>query len=321
MRAACSPVRLGTVILALSLVALALPVQGSGTVVVATIKPLADLASTLLGPGVEVHYIIKPGFDPHTYQLTREDLGLLREADVFLYLGLEPFLKGSMDALREDCVRIELMESLSRISEKGGLHGSWLLPENLASMAEEVARVLQPRFPQVSRNLESLLSELEELEGRLRVIGSRMPYPGYIAAVPGVVYQLLAMGVPEEAIFLLSRAPDLPPSPPDRERAEELASEGYLVVSAMSQRGVGPADQAAELIASDAGAQMVRIALLQPWDDMDVLELILFNAYVLLGGGQGGTAPEASPFPLVAGALSVLVAGTALIAGWGRWRH
>ncbi len=313
--------RLIALALAFALASAALPSAASSTVVVATIKPLADLARALLGPGVEVHYIIKPGFDPHTYQVTKDDLRLLGEADIFLYLGLEPFLKGSLGALGEGCVKIRLLDSLAVVSEKGGLHGSWLLPENLASIAWGIARVLEPRFSQVRENLESLLGEIAELEDRLRLIGGRMEYPGYVAAVPGVVYQLLAMGVPEDRIFLLSRAPDLPPSQRARERAEELASQGYLFVSALSQRGVGPADEAAELLASSTGAGLVRIAILQPWDDMDVLEMILFNAYLLLGGGWETVRGAHSPLPLLSGALSVLIAGAAVIVGWGRWRR
>lgn len=74
--------------------------------VVATTTMLGDVASTLLdGTGIDVETLIKPGVDPHTYELKANEAKRLQTADLVIYngLGLEgtmgQMLRGLPDAI------------------------------------------------------------------------------------------------------------------------------------------------------------------------------------------------------------------------------
>jgi manganese/zinc/iron transport system substrate-binding protein len=68
--------------------------------VVTTTGMIADVASRIAGPHVEVLSLIGPGLDPHTFKPTESDVRKLTTADLILYNGLN--LEGTMgDVLRK----------------------------------------------------------------------------------------------------------------------------------------------------------------------------------------------------------------------------
>lgn len=67
--------------------------------VVATTTMLADLARSIGGERVHVDGLMGPGIDPHLYQASAGDVGLMQNADVVLYNGLH--LEGKMGEIFE----------------------------------------------------------------------------------------------------------------------------------------------------------------------------------------------------------------------------
>ena len=89
--------------------------------VVATTTMLADLAKVIGGEHIKVDGLMGPGIDPHLYQASAGDVGLMQNADVVIYNGLH--LEGKMG---------EIFEALGRqgravISIEEGLEESKLL--------------------------------------------------------------------------------------------------------------------------------------------------------------------------------------------------
>jgi manganese/zinc/iron transport system substrate-binding protein len=67
--------------------------------VVATTTMLADLARAIGGGRVHVDGLMGPGIDPHLYQASAGDVGLMQNADVVIYNGLH--LEGKMGEIFE----------------------------------------------------------------------------------------------------------------------------------------------------------------------------------------------------------------------------
>ena len=61
--------------------------------VVATTTMLADLARSIGGERVHVDGLMGPGIDPHLYQASAGDVGLMQNADVVLYRSTGALLK------------------------------------------------------------------------------------------------------------------------------------------------------------------------------------------------------------------------------------
>jgi zinc/manganese transport system substrate-binding protein len=76
--------------------------------VVATTSILGDVVRQLVGTDGEVTVLMGPGVDPHAYQPSARDAGLLREADLVVANGLqlEESLVSVLDAAAADGVRI-----------------------------------------------------------------------------------------------------------------------------------------------------------------------------------------------------------------------
>lgn len=55
---------------------------------VATVAPIADLVAMVGGDRVEVHSLVPPGADSHTYEPRPGDVAVLSEADAYLGIGL-----------------------------------------------------------------------------------------------------------------------------------------------------------------------------------------------------------------------------------------
>lgn len=67
--------------------------------VVATTTMLADLARVIGGEHMKVDGLMGPGIDPHLYQASAGDVGLMQNADVVIYNGLH--LEGKMGEIFE----------------------------------------------------------------------------------------------------------------------------------------------------------------------------------------------------------------------------
>ena len=75
--------RAKAVILTFLIISFIIPsVSAEKPLVVASISPLAEIVKEVFSDSVGVVYIVPPGADPHQYQLTPEQIELIKKADV-----------------------------------------------------------------------------------------------------------------------------------------------------------------------------------------------------------------------------------------------
>lgn len=167
--------------------------------VVATIFPPYDFACQVAGELAEVHMLVKPGVESHAYEPSPQDIILIQQADVFVYIGgenetwVERVLL-SMDMSNKRVVRlIECVETLEEEDEHD--HGIdehiWTSPRNAVLMARAIGEALtladpahtdeyQKRLAAYSNQLEALDQDFAELaRGAVRtelVFGDRFPF-------------------------------------------------------------------------------------------------------------------------------------------------
>nr|WP_323015355.1 zinc ABC transporter substrate-binding protein [Devosia sp.] len=189
---------------ALSLAALSLLLlTGAATAaprVVASIKPVHALVSSVMAGVGEPALIVKGAASPHTYSLRPSDAAALESADIVFWTGhgLELFLANALDTLAPQAEVVELAETpgieLLPLREGGAFephsHGEedhdhdhgheheegdmhfWLDPRNAALMVSEIAAVLAEADPEnadaYAANAEAERSRLEALEAELR---------------------------------------------------------------------------------------------------------------------------------------------------------
>ncbi len=85
-----------------------------GLDVVAAFYPLAEAARQAGGPFARVHDITPTGVEPHDLELKPSDVGLIRSADLILYLGggFQPALEDAIEAIPNKTTAVDLLEGL-----------------------------------------------------------------------------------------------------------------------------------------------------------------------------------------------------------------
>lgn len=96
---------------------------GDDLAVVATTSILGDVVGNLVGDDGTVEVIMPPGSDPHGFEVSARDAGLLRDADLVVANGLqlEEALQSALEAAEADGVRVlEVAAQLDPIPFGGG---------------------------------------------------------------------------------------------------------------------------------------------------------------------------------------------------------
>ena len=161
-----------------------------------SILPQAYFAERIGGERVRVEVLVKPGQDPHTFELTPQQIARLAKADAFLRIGVEfentlmPRIESTMkDLLVVDCregIRLRRMGSHAHDEDEreGGQEGSdphiWLSVRNAIRMAATIHQSflrLDPAGKELyDRGYGQLIEELQSLDRRIS---------GILAAVKG----------------------------------------------------------------------------------------------------------------------------------------
>jgi zinc transport system substrate-binding protein len=188
--------------------------------VVATIFPPYDFAREIAGDLADVAMLLPPGAESHSFEPTPKDILLVRDCDVFLYIGgesdawveriLESTDTDSMIVLPLiDCVEaveevvVEGMQEEEGEEEEAELDEHiWTSPRNAALMARAIADALGAADARnaaaYAQNAARFESELEELDASFRdltekaarktiVFGDRFPFR-YFADAYGLEY-------------------------------------------------------------------------------------------------------------------------------------
>ncbi|WP_297499357.1 zinc ABC transporter substrate-binding protein, partial [Thermococcus sp.] len=172
------------VILVLLILFLSAPVvkgeNAEKPLVVTTIAPLASIVEDAFNGSVNVVYIIPPGVDPHEYQLTTEQIGLLKKADVIVTTGGHLPIEKKIAELKGEGLfsgKVLLIDDYKRegfrylrehwYSGKDNPHGVWLDPTNAIAIAKATEKALEETDP---ANAEEYRSELKCFEERVEAI-------------------------------------------------------------------------------------------------------------------------------------------------------
>jgi zinc transport system substrate-binding protein len=222
--------------------------QGGGLDVVAAFYPLAFAAEQIGGSAVNVVSLTPPGVEPHDLELSPDDVELIRDADLVLYLG-DGFQPAVEEAALRSAAPVDLLDTLD-LREGGDPH-VWLDPLRYAQMAERLGGMLQAEDAGAAFAawLRELDAELERglADCRRRAIVTSHDAFGYLAER----YDL-------EQVAVTGIEPEAEPSPRElAEVVERVRESGATTVYV--EPLVSP--ELAETVAREAG---IEVATLNP---------------------------------------------------------
>lgn len=183
--------KLLTIVLAAALLLSGTALAGETPDIVCTNFPCYDFARAVTGGMANLHLLIKPGAEVHSYEPTPADIIAIADCDLFIYIGgesdawvediLSSFGDDAPDTLRMfDCV--EVVEEADD-HEHDGTHEHeydehiWTSPVNAQKMVRAIADKLADDFPQYgddwSANADSYIDEIGKLDAQFRDVVSQ----------------------------------------------------------------------------------------------------------------------------------------------------
>ncbi len=243
--------------------------------VIATVFPLAEFAREIGGGRVEVHLLLPPGADVHTWQPRVSDIRRLETADLLVFIGqgLEPWLTSLLNGANPSrLARFEaasgrtLLPSVPDGDEHEHDHGAfdphiWLdfrMDQDLADgIAAALGRLDPLGAPDFLRGAENLKDRLKALDaayekGLKSCRGREFILGGHAA----FAYLARRYGLRQVAVY--GASPDAAPTPKGTAAViARAAKEGIQTIFYEPSLG----DKMARLIAAEIGA---RVRILYP---------------------------------------------------------
>lgn len=157
-----------------------------GLKIVTSTTQIADFARNIVGDRGEVHCILAPGADPHTYQPTPDDVHIVLDADLCLQNGLHLEGKDWMGTLARDAGKpivtcTDGVQPLD-ISQDGQTipdPHAWFSPRNAAVYVNNITRAVNRLDPDGKRQYEAraqlFLQQLRVLDAWVRQQVARIP--------------------------------------------------------------------------------------------------------------------------------------------------
>jgi len=203
---------------------------GEALSIVAVNFPCYDLARSLTGGLADVHMLLPPGSESHSYEPSPRDMIAIQNADLFVCTGGESdhWIETLLESLRDEApasfrltdwvTLLDEEHSQSMEAEREHNHGEmdehvWTSPKNMMRIAPAFTRTLTSLRPEsapaYTAALEGYLSELKELDALfsdivangkrdLIVFGDRFPFR-YFAADYGLAYDAAFPGCSEDS--------------------------------------------------------------------------------------------------------------------------
>jgi len=223
--------------------------------VVASFYPLYEAAARVAGDLAEVTNLTPPGAEPHDVELATDDVDLIEDADVVLYVG-QGFQPGVEEfAERSEGVAVDVLEGLTLLrTDQGSDPHVWLDPELMLAIAHRAESALLEVDPDDARtyrrNTDSFGAELLDLDAAFQQGLSGCERDVIVVSHAAFGYLAAAYGLRQEAITGLS-----PEAEADPERLDELAglAESEGVTTIFTETLVAP--DLAETLAREVGLQ------------------------------------------------------------------
>lgn len=115
--------------------------------VVTTIYPMQDFVTQIGGDKVEIINLVPAGMEPHDFELSTGDMGLLEEADLLVYngAGMEHFIDKTIQTISNDSIVIvEAAKDVEQIKSEDGEQDphTWLSIQNAKKECEAICNAL-----------------------------------------------------------------------------------------------------------------------------------------------------------------------------------
>ncbi|MGD2245024.1 MAG: metal ABC transporter substrate-binding protein [Candidatus Aminicenantes bacterium] len=266
--------------------------------IVTSVFPLMEFAQAVCGERGEVHLLVPPGAEIHTWQPRPSDIVRLSSSDLFIFIGssMEPWLQDILDSVQNPNLRsleasqgIPLIERDSTGSELEGEHEDehaheteavdphiWLDFQNDQIIIDKIAAVLSRLDPEgtsiFKKNASVYKQRLRALDEKFReslhecthkvfILGGHAAF-GYMARRYGL-----------RQISLYGVSPDSRPTPKKLIEVVELAKK-YKIKVIFFESSVS--DELARVLAREVGA---RILVLNPGANLTKEELELGKTF------------------------------------------
>ncbi len=168
--------------------------------VVATLFPQYDFARQIGGEHIQLHLLLPPGVESHSYEPTPADMVRLNQSDLFLYTGryMEPWAERLSDTLEGDVTVVDVSQGIQLDEEdahEGHDHGAesghdhddhggydphiWTSPVNAMQMVETIRDAFCEADPanaaSYQANAQAYLEQLSELDASFRQLVETAP--------------------------------------------------------------------------------------------------------------------------------------------------
>jgi ABC-type Zn uptake system ZnuABC Zn-binding protein ZnuA len=243
--------------------------------VLATTTIIGDVAAQIGGEHIDVVVLLPPDSDPHSYQLTPQDLVAMEEAQLVLVngFGLEEFLGDLIeDNINQDKI-VVVSEGITPIifgEEKDSDHEHdheefdphvWMAPMNVAVWAENIAAALAEIDPahtaDFAANTQAYKQELTDLDDWATEQFSSVPEDRRLLVSDHETFNYLAQAYDLEVVGALTGFSSLAESSAQELAALEDAINDLGVPAIFVSTTVPPG--LADRVAEDTGVQVVRV--------------------------------------------------------------
>ncbi len=270
-----------------------------GVQVAAGFFPIAEAAEIVGGPRVHIENLTPPGSDPHDVELTPDEVDLILDADLLLYLG-GGFQSGVEElAERRDGASLNLLEGVETIEGTDEHEGEevdphvWLDPLRYAGLVERVGEALLEVDPEGAEAYRERAGahteEIRALDERFAVRLAACERDLLVVSHAAFGYLAERYGLHQEAITGIS-----PESEPDPQRLAELTDlvRSEEVTTVFTETLVSP--DVAETLAREAG---VETAVLNPLEGLTEEEDAAGETYLSVMDSNLETIAEALGCP------------------------
>ncbi len=196
--------------------------------IVVTLPYIYDDVKSLVCPEDVVISLIKPGVDPHEYQLTPDDVNIVKRASIIISTAHTHFeLKirelieiGELNATLIEIPYLDNIKILKNPSTNmENYHEILFYPENYIAFIDYLKNIMASLNPQCSKNYEE---NAHQLILRLKKISNISFKPNKMAVLDLPIIQYIATWLGFNISHILISEEEVPVTPEDVEKAEKI---------------------------------------------------------------------------------------------------
>jgi zinc/manganese transport system substrate-binding protein len=260
--------------------------------VVATTVQITALAREVGGDLIDLHGVIPPGADPHSFEPTASDLTAIEDSDVILRHGIEldDWLDGTLSAAKHATVTVVTQGIELRKGEEDGKEVDdphvWHDPDNAKIMVQNIAEAMAAADPSnrgaYEANAQAYQAKLDATKQQVQAIIDEIPASSrkMVTNHDAFGYFARAFGLEVVGAVIPSLSTEAEPSASDTAKLLDTIKAEH-VKAIFAESSVNPS--LARTLASDAGVTIVDDlygdSLGKPGSGADTLDgMLLFNA-------------------------------------------